>query len=156
MWPNNLRIPKSSRVHPTDLFAIRVLNPARNERGSLMDRGGNNGIAGGEVRVVRVYPRTVNVSGIDNHQMNFFKIVDCSAKTLSQRGWVIAIMCQYALHAEFLTIHSAIQLEAYNSNVNDKSIRAGGKQCITTDDGYVIPLDIVHGLPYMKLYSTHR
>jgi len=129
------------------------MNHKRKARGSLMDRGANNGIAGYEVRVIRVYPRTVNVSGIDDHQMTHLKIVDCSAKVKTQKGWVILIMCQYALHAEFPTIHSAVQIEAYKNDVNDKPMKAGGTQCVTTNDGYVIPLDLIHGLPYMKMYS---
>jgi hypothetical protein len=35
--------------------------------------------------------------------------------------------------------------------VDDKSIKVGGKQHIKTLDGYVIPLDIKSGLPYVKM-----
>jgi hypothetical protein len=35
--------------------------------------------------------------------------------------------------------------------VDDRSIKAGGRQCLTTLEGYVIPLDIINGLPYMKM-----
>jgi hypothetical protein len=30
-------------------------------------------------------------------------------------------------------------------------MKVGGKQCIRTNDGYVIPLDIINGLPYLKM-----
>ena len=33
-------------------------------------------------------------------------------------------------------------------------MKAGGQQCIRTVEGYVIPLDIINGLPYMKM-SPH-
>jgi hypothetical protein len=35
--------------------------------------------------------------------------------------------------------------------VDDKSVKAGGQQCITTFEGHVIPFDIINGLPYMKM-----
>jgi hypothetical protein len=35
--------------------------------------------------------------------------------------------------------------------VDDKSIKVGGKQCIKTLDGYVIPIDVKSGLPYVKM-----
>jgi hypothetical protein len=49
------------------------------------------------------------------------------------------------------SIHSAIQLEHYKNRVDDRSIKSGGRQCLTTLEGYVIPLDIINGLPYMKM-----
>ena len=40
----------------------------------------------------------------------------------------------------------------YNNDVNDKSIKVkGGRQIITTNDGYIHPLDIKDGLPYIKI-----
>ena len=39
----------------------------------------------------------------------------------------------------------------YGNNVCDKSRKVGGKQCITTLDGYVIPLQICDGLPYFNM-----
>jgi hypothetical protein len=35
--------------------------------------------------------------------------------------------------------------------VDDRSIKVGGKQQIKTLDGYIIPLDIKSGLPYVKM-----
>jgi hypothetical protein len=43
------------------------------------------------------------------------------------------------------------QLEWYKQKVDDKSIKVGGKQRIKTLDGYVIPLDVKSGLPYVKM-----
>ena len=44
-----------------------------------------------------------------------------------------------------------MQLESHKQVVHDKSIKVGGKQCIETLDGYVIPLNIRSGLPYMTI-----
>jgi hypothetical protein len=44
-----------------------------------------------------------------------------------------------------------MQLESFKLIVDDKSKLVGGKQRISTPDGYFIPLDILNGLPYFKL-----
>ena len=39
--------------------------------------------------------------------------------------------------------------------VDDDPILLGGKQCIKTEEGYVIPIDFKNGLPYVKMeYPT--
>jgi hypothetical protein len=57
----------------------------------------------------------------------------------------------YAYHGHNRSIHSSGQFEAYKNKVDDRSMKVGGKQCIRTNDGYVIPLDIINGLPYLKM-----
>jgi hypothetical protein len=59
-------------------------------------------------------------------------------------------MLQYAYYGKDRSIHSCGQMEHYGNMVNDRSMKVGGNQCIITLDGYVIPLDIINGLPYMK------
>ena len=126
---------------------------SRSSRGSLVDRGANGGIIGNDARVTFQHQREVDVTGIDNHELNALKIVDASARIMTQHGPVIAILRQYAYHGLGRTIHSAGQFEHYKNMVNDRSMKAGGKQCIRTHDGYVIPIDIINGLPYMKMDS---
>ena len=63
-------------------------------------------------------------------------------------------MKQYAYHSVHRTIHSSGQIEYYKNTVDDKSLKVGGTQCIRTIDGYVIPLDIINGLPHMKMYPN--
>jgi hypothetical protein len=60
----------------------------------------------------------------------------------SQCGEVIIVMHQYAYTGKGKTIHSSGQLEWYKQEVDEKSIKAGGKQRIKTLDGYVMPLDV--------------
>jgi hypothetical protein len=95
--------------------------------------------------------RTVDVTGIDNHELNQLKIVDATAKAISQRGFVIIVMRQYAYHGKGRTIHSAGQLEYYKNVVDDRSMKCGGRQCITTNDGFILPLDIINGLPHLRM-----
>ena len=35
--------------------------------------------------------------------------------------------------------------------VHDKSCKVGGHQCIVTNDGYVIPINIINGMPYIRM-----
>jgi len=42
-------------------------------------------------------------------------------------------------------------MEHYKNKVDDRSCKVGGTQCITTNDGYVFPMDIRDGLPYLTL-----
>jgi hypothetical protein len=49
------------------------------------------------------------------------------------------------------TIHSSGQLESFKNVVDDQSQKIGGKQHISTPDGYFTPLNIIQGLPYFLL-----
>jgi hypothetical protein len=61
-------------------------------------------------------------------------------------------MHQYAHSPQGQTIHSAGQLEWHNNDINNHSVKVpGGLQRITTLDGYVHPLNIINGLPYIAM-----
>jgi hypothetical protein len=109
------------------------------------------GIAGDDTHVIHKHLRKVDVTGIDNHEMTDLQIVDTASWAMSNKGPVILIFNQYAYHGLGRSIHSAIQLKHYKNRVDDRSIKSGGRQCLTTLEGYVIPLDIINGLPYMKM-----
>jgi len=112
--------------------------------GSLVDRGANGGIAGDDVCIIEKSDQTVDVCGIDNHQITNIPIVTAGGVVPTQYGPIIAILHQYAYTGQGKTIHSSGQLEWYKNDVNDKSIKvAGGLQCILTNDGYVIPISII-------------
>ena len=134
---------------PRDRYRVSVLK--RHARGSLVDRGANGGILGADGRVTHTHQREVDVTGIDNHELNALKIVDAVAKVTTQMGDVILVLKQYAYHGQQRTIHSCAQIEHYRNLVNDRSMRVGGTQHIRTNDGYIIPLDIINGLPYMPM-----
>jgi hypothetical protein len=91
------------------------------------------------------------VQGIDNHQIVDIPIVTAGAVVKLQHGEVIIITHQYAYTGKGKTIQSSGQLEWYKQAVDDKSIKVGGKQRIKTLDGFVIPLDVKSGLPYVKM-----
>ena len=126
---------------------------------SLVDRGANGGVAGDDVRVIFKTSRTVDIKGIDNHQVIDVPIGTVGGVVTTQKGPVIAILHQYALLGKGTSIHSPCQLEAYKNDVNDKSVHIyGGLQRITTLDGYVIPLCIQSGLARLPIrpYTDHE
>lgn len=119
-------------------------------RGALVDCGANGGIIGSDARIISRTERVVDVSRIDNHEMVVLPIGTCGAVAQSHSGPVIVILHQYALHGHGKSIHSFGQLEAYK-NVDDCSLKVGGKQCIRTIDGYCFPIDIINGLAFTPM-----
>jgi len=90
----------------------------RGNRGALVDRGANGGIIGNDAHVLCTHPgQEVDVTGIDNHQINSLKVVDASAKIFTQRGEAIDIFRQHAYHGKGQTIHSSGQTEWYKGNI---------------------------------------
>ena len=116
-----------------------------------MDRGANGGIIGNDARPFRKYQKRVDVTGIAQHQLVGLCICDAAALSISNRGPVIIILQQYAYSGKGRTIHSSGQLEKHGNKVDDRSMRIGGRQSIVTNDGYILPLDIINGLPYLPM-----
>ena len=124
----------------------------RHERDSLVDRGANGGLAGADVRVIATTTRSVDIQGIDGHEVQDVPIGTVGAVAQTQHGPVIVIMHQYAITGKGHTIHSSGQLEHFKNEVNDRSMMVpGGKQRILTIDGYAFPLNIEEGLPRLPL-----
>ena len=121
--------------------------------GALVDGGSNGGLAGSEMRVIETYDngRTVDIEGIDRHRMCRIPLGSAGAVVKTQLGPAIAIVHNYALIGTGKTIHSVGQIEAFNHRVYDKSTRVGGQQSIHTFDGYILPLNIRMGLPYLSM-----
>ena len=141
------------KVNTHNLYTVSEHKHTHNA--SLVDRGANGGIAGNDVRLVPDFSmsphKTVNIMGIDNHQLTSIPIVSVGGVSTSQHGPVILIFHQYAHYGKGKSIHSPIQLESFHNEVNDKSTKIGGGQYIKTNDGYTFPLDICDGLPYLSM-----
>ena len=67
-------------------------------------------------------------------------------------------MNHYADADKCTSIHLSPEMEWYNITVDDKSIKVGGTQDLTTLDGIVIPLNMQDGLPYLDVhpYTDHE
>jgi hypothetical protein len=119
---------------------------------ALIDRGANGGVTGLDTRLIDKSLRSVHIQGIDDHMIKDVPIGTVGAVVNTQRGEVISIMHQYAYTGKGGTIHSSGQLEWCGNDINDRSIKIdGGRQQLTTPDGYVIPIDVRRGLPYITM-----
>ena len=125
------------------------------QHGSLVDRGANGGLAGSDVRILSMSSRKCTVTGIDQHQINGLDIVQCAALVNTNHGYANLIMNEYAYYGKGHTVHSSGQIELYENPVDDKSVKVGGTQCITTLDGYVFPLRCTGGLMYRSILGKH-
>ena len=121
------------------------------QHSSLVDRGANGGLAGSDVRVLSTSSRKYTVTGVDQHQINGLDIVQCAALVNTSHGYVNLIMNEYAYYGKGHTIHSSGQIEWHKNNVDDKSVKGGGSQCITTLDGYSFPLKCTGSLMYLSI-----
>ena len=106
------------------------------QQGSFVDRGANGGLEGSDVRVLSKSSRKCTVTGTDQHQINGLDIVHCAALVNTNHGYGNLIMNEYAYYGKGHTIHSSGQIEWHKNQVDDKSVKVGGTQCITTLDGY--------------------
>ena len=66
----------------------------------------------------------------------------------TSQGKIIGIFNEYTYLGKGSSIHSSGQLEWFQTNVDEKSVKVGGTQLITTLDGYSVPLLIKDGLAY--------
>ena len=114
----------------------------------MVDRGANGGLAGSDMRVIYKTHRKINISGIDNHDVNGLDVVTAATLLNTSLGKVIGIFNEYAHLGKGSSIHSSGQLEWFKTHVDEKSIKVGGTQLITTLDGYSVPLLIKDGLAY--------
>ena len=125
-----------------------IFQHANHTNNQLVDRGANGGLAGSDMRVIYKTHRKINISGIDNHEVNGLDVVTAATLLNTSLGKVIGIFNEYAHLGKGSSIHSSGQLEWFKTHVDEKSIRVGGTQLITTLDGYSVPLLIKDGLAY--------
>jgi hypothetical protein len=94
--------------------------------------------------------RKVNICGIDNHELTGLDVVQCASLFETNQGRVIGIFNEYAYYGKGRSIHSPAQMEWFKHKIDDRSHTVGGKQRMSTIEGYVIPFDVIGGLVYMK------
>ena len=129
---------------------------ARTEESMSLADGGCNGtcVNGKTWRIICFIPnRRVNITGLENHQVNGNKL--CSAGQVvesfnGKKQRIIVIVHQAAYVPTSNAILSNVQMRANGCRVDDRAVEHGGEQCITTDNGYKIPMCLRNGLPYVK------
>jgi hypothetical protein len=123
--------------------------------GSLVDGGANGGLAGSDCRVIETSLDTVDVIGIAENILPSLPLGTCAGRCLSTQGPVIVLLHQYALHGGTQSTHSIAQMRAFGLLVDECPRAHGGFQRIVTPEGYILPLAIRGGLPYLDMrYPT--
>ena len=125
-----------------------IFQHANHTNNQLVDRGANGGLAGSDMCVIYKTHRKINISGIDNHEVNGLDVVTAATLLNTSLGKVIGIFNEYAHLGKGSSIHSSGQLEWFKTHVDEKSIKVGGTQLITTLEGYSVLLLIKDGLAY--------
>ncbi|KAL7574251.1 hypothetical protein ACA910_012506 [Epithemia clementina (nom. ined.)] len=116
----------------------------------LVDRGANGGLAGNNMCILHKTGRKVDISGIDNHEVNNFDIVTCASMFDTSKGRIIGIFHEYAYLGKGRSIHSSGQLEWMGLKVDERSVLVGGHQRIETLQDHIIPISIKGGLAYIQ------
>ena len=103
-----------------------IFQHANHTNNQLVDHGANGGLAGSDMRVIYKTHRKINISGIDNHEVNGLDVVTAATLLNTSLGKVIGIFNEYAHLGKGSSIHSSGQLEWFKTHVDEKSIKVGG------------------------------
>ena len=142
---NVLSVKRSRQIQVCQHYLFQHANHTNQQ---LVDHGANGGLAGSDMRVIHKTHCKINIQGIDNHEVTGLDVVTAATLLNTSQGKVIGIFNEYAYLGKGSSIHSSGQLEWFKTNVDEKSVKVGGTQLITTLDGYSVPLLIKDGLAY--------
>ena len=142
---NVLSVKRSCQIQVCQRYLFQHANHTNQQ---LVDRGANGGLVGSDMCVIHKTQRKINIQGIDNHEVTGLDVVTAATLLNTSQGKVIGIFNEYAYLGKGSSIHSSGQLEWFRTNVDEKSVKVGGTQLITTLDGYSVPLLIKDCLAY--------
>ena len=142
---NVLSVKRSPQIQVCQHYLFQHANHTNQQ---LVDHGTNGGLAGSDMHVIHRTQRKIKIQGIDNHEVTGLDVVTAATLLNTSQGKVIGIFNEYAYLGKGSSIHSSGQLEWFKTNVDEKSVKVGGTQLITTLDGYSVPLLIKDGLAY--------
>ena len=142
---NVLSVKRSRQIQVCQRYLFQHANHTNQQ---LVVRGANGGLASSDMRVIHKTHRKINIQGIGNHEVTGLDVVTAATLLNTSQGKVIGIFTEYAYLGKGSSIHSSGQLEWFKTNVDEKSVKVGSTQLITTLDGYSVPLLIKDGLAY--------
>jgi hypothetical protein len=119
--------------------------------GALNDGGANGGLSGKDMRMIETSDNLCHVKSIAGSSLLNLKLGTGVALIETTDRPNIGKFHQYALYEAASSVHAPGQLRAMGHLVDDMARSQGGKQCITTHCGEIIPLSIRDGLPHMSM-----
>ena len=130
---------------------------SRSSVDSLVDRGANGRVSGNYLRAMSKYPdRTIDSRAIDNHEITSMPLVTAGGVELPTSGELIVIMHQHACHGNNKTINSSPRIDYHKKIVDDRSMKVGSSQHITTLDNYKLPMSIKTPYPTHLCVQTQK
>ena len=142
---NVLSVKRSSQIQVCQCYPFQHANHTNQQ---LVDHGANEGLAGPDMHGIHRTYCKIKIQDIDNHEVTGLDVVTGATLLNTPQGEVIGIFNEYAYLWKGSSIHSSGQLEWFQTNVDETSVKVGGTQLITTLDGYSVPLLIKDGLVY--------
>ena len=135
-------------------YRVAVNNNSPSKTESNVDQCASGHYSGKDVKVIGRHnpPRYADVTGINEWKTQDVEICSVAGVANTTDGPVCLIFHQSAHGGNGRSILSSIQMEANGAVVDGRARFFGGKQCITTAEGYVIPLNIRNGLPGLDLH----
>jgi hypothetical protein len=141
------------RIINTVNVTYQIHNAAcHGHKGSLIEGGANVGMSGSDVRVLEQTMSHAVVSGPAEHAVTDLPIVTAAGVLQSSQGYIIGIFLQYAHLGTGNIIHSSNQIRYIGLDICDIPRNLRSLQRIHHPDGYIIPLSICNGLPYMDMH----
>ena len=147
---NVLSFKRSCQIQVCQRYLFQHANHTNQQ---LVDHGANGGLADSDMHVIHKTHRKINIQGIDNHEVTGLDVVTAATLLNTSQGKVIGIFNEYAYLGKGSSIHSSGQPEWFKTNVDEKSVKVGGTQLITTLDGYSVL--IKDGLAYATSLGRH-
>ena len=142
---NVLSVKRSPQIQVCQCYLFQHANHTNQQ---LVDFGANGGLAGSDMHGIHRTYRKINIQDIDNHEVTGLDVVTAATPLNTSQGKVIGILNEYTYLGKGSSIHSSGQLEWFKTNADEKSVKVGCTQLITTLDGYSVPLLINDGLTY--------
>jgi hypothetical protein len=124
----------------------------QNQHVSLIDGGGNGGMSGRDVHVIEQSLLSADVTGLADHAVKDIPIATVAGVLTSSRGKINGVFHQYTHLGTGKTMHSPNQMRHFVIEISNTALTLSGNQQIQNAYGYVIPLSIRNGSPYMDMH----
>ena len=135
--PDISKVLSVERSHQIQVCQCYLFQHANHTNQQLVDCGANGVLTGSDMHLLHKTHRKINIQGIDNHEVTGLDVVAVATLLNTSQGKVISIFNEYAYLGDGSYIQSSGQLEWFKTNDDEKSVKVGGTQLITTLDGFL-------------------